>query len=122
MRPALLLLLLLLPVRLAAQETLDAPVMARLVDGPEFKAAFARASSGEVELGFDVGPDGVVVNPRVLHSQPHGVFDRAALSLVAGRRLPLPSRARVGEILRDQRIVVRFRDAPDPASKIQLGE
>lgn len=39
---------------------------------------------GEVQVAFDVDATGVVRNPRVLHSEPPGVFDEAALAAVRG--------------------------------------
>lgn len=44
------------------------------------KRALSNGIEGDVIVEYDISPQGEVINPRVSHSQPSGVFERAALS------------------------------------------
>tara|TARA_A100001011_G_scaffold352837_1_gene393888 strand:- start:295 stop:693 length:399 start_codon:yes stop_codon:yes gene_type:complete len=45
---------------------------------------------GEVIVGFSIGPDGKVVDPVILESQPPGIFERSALKYVRSWRYAPP--------------------------------
>ena len=45
--------------------------------------ALSRGIEGFVELSFTVDAEGRVVNPVVLHAEPEGMFERAALQAIA---------------------------------------
>src|ERR1700744_3580226 len=78
--------------------------LAQMVDSPALKAAFAKASSGEVELSVDVAIDGRVEHPRILRSTPPGVFDEAALAMVSSRHLRPGSKDGVPAPIKDKHI------------------
>jgi TonB family protein len=86
--------------------------LAQMVDSPALKAAFAKASAGEVELAVDVTAEGAIEHPRILRSTPPGVFDEAALAMVASRHL------RPG-VVKDRHITLRFQAEADPPAKIE---
>ena len=50
--------------------------------------AMSAATEGKVELEFGVGVDGGVRDIRVLHAQPAGVFDAAAIAALSEWRFP----------------------------------
>ena len=52
-------------------------------------AALVRAQSGYVVVEFTLGPDGRAVAPRVIESDPAGVFDSAALNAVRPARFDI---------------------------------
>jgi TonB family protein len=53
-------------------------------------AARADGVEGYVIVEYDVDVDGSVRSPRVLQSEPEGVFDQAALDTVSGWRFEAP--------------------------------
>ncbi len=95
--------------------------LAQMVDSPALKAAFAKASSGEVELAVDVAADGRVEHPRILRSTPPGVFDEAALAMVSSRHLRPGSKDGVLVPIKDKHITLRFQAEADPPAKIDPG-
>jgi TonB family protein len=100
---------------LLAVAATDAPPdgFQQMVDSPLLKAAFAKAAVGEVDLAVDVGADGSIANPRILRSIPPGVFDAAALAMLAGRHLPPAIRNGTPEPDRDRHLVLRFQAQAD---------
>lgn len=100
----------------------EAPAgLAQMVDSPALKAAFAKASSGEVELSVDVAADGRIEHPRILRSTPPGVFDEAALAMVASRHLHPGSKDGVAVPVKDRHITLRFQAEADPPAKLDPG-
>ena len=95
--------------------------LAQMVDSPALKAAFAKASSGEVELSVDVATDGRIEHPRILRSTPPGVFDEAALAMVASRHLRPGSKDGAPVPVRDRHITLRFQAEADPPAKLDPG-
>jgi TonB family protein len=91
----------------------------QMVDSPLLKAAFAKAAVGEVELAVDVGADGSIANPRILRSVPPGIFDAAALAMLAGRHLPPAIRNGMPAPDRDRRLVLRFQAEADPPAVLE---
>jgi TonB family protein len=111
---ALALLAALLAASALADEAPDG--LAQMVDSPALKSAFAKASSGEVALAVDVAADGRIEHPRILRSTPPGVFDDAALAMVASRHLRPGSKDGVPVPVKDRHITLRFQaDAEPPA-------
>ena len=50
---------------------------------PEYPAAAReRGTQGHVDVELTANADGMVENPRVVASEPRGVFDQAALAAV----------------------------------------
>jgi TonB family protein len=104
---------------LAGTAAAETPALPQMVDSPALKAAFAKATEGEVELAVDVTADGRIEHPRILHSTPPGVFDAAALDMVIGRHMrpavadgtPLPAH--------DRHIVLRFQAEADPPAVLE---
>jgi TonB family protein len=99
----------------------DEAGLAQMVDSPALKAAFAKASSGEVELSVDVAADGTIEHPRILRSTPPGVFDDAALAMVSSRHLRPGSKEGVPVPIKDKHITLRFQAEADPAAKLDPG-
>lgn len=91
----------------------------QMVDSPLLKAAFARAALGEVELAVDVATDGSIANPRILRSVPPGVFDAAALAMLAGRHLPPAIRNGTPAADPDRHLVLRFQAEADPPAVLE---
>lgn len=80
--------------------------MPRLLSAPSPRypaLALRRQLEGEVTLQFTIQPDGTVIEPRVVGSNPPGVFDAAAL--VATRRWQFEATGRSVQSSR----VVQFR-------------
>ncbi len=92
-----------------------APGMARLVDGPALKAAFSHAPAGTVELAFRLDGSGEVHGVRILASEPAGIFDAAALSMVEGTRLPLPPGAAADQ---EHHVVIHFQNDREPRAQL----
>ena len=100
----------------------EAPAgLAQMVDSPALKAAFAKASAGEVELSVDIAADGRIEHPRVVRSTPPGVFDEAALIMVASRHLRPGSKDGVPVPVKDRHITLRFQAEADPPAKLDPG-
>lgn len=84
---------------------------ARLLPGLAVAPA-ARSGRGDevdavVVLGYDLGPEGRVLDTRVLYALPAGFEGRAASDLARWRFSPVPSRRR------DRRIRLTYRGPPD---------
>ena len=121
-------LLLLVPVclvvacALPAVAMADGPIdansgMARMVDGPALRSAFAKARTGEVEVGFDLAEDGTIIHAHVVRSTPPGVFDAAALSMVQDTKLPPPNQS-TAETPHDHFLIVHFKEDSVPQTSI----
>jgi TonB family protein len=95
--------------------------LAQMVDSPALKAAFAKASAGEVELAVDVATDGTIEHPRILRSTPPGVFDEAALAMVSSRHLRPGSKDGTPVPVKDRHITLRFQAEADPPAKLDPG-
>jgi TonB family protein len=95
--------------------------LAQMVDSPALKAAFARAPSGEVELEVDVAADGSIEHPRILRSTPPGIFDRAALDMIAGRHMRPAVKDGAPLAARGRHIVLRFQAQADPQAVLEPG-
>jgi TonB family protein len=93
--------------------------MAQMVDSPALKAAFARAAAGEVELSVDVATDGSIGHPRILRSTPPGVFDAAALDMIASRHMRPALKDGVPQPVHDRHIVLRFQAEADPPAVLE---
>jgi TonB family protein len=93
--------------------------LAQMVDSPALKAAFARAGAGEVELAVDVAADGSIAHPRILRSTPPGVFDAAALAMIAGRHLRPTLKDGTPLAVQDRHIVLRFKAEADPSAVLE---
>lgn len=114
-------LILALPGLLPALALADGPIegnsgMARMVDGPALRTAFTHAHAGEVEIAFEIGDDGAILRPHIVRSEPAGVFDAAALSMIEHARLPKESASTTAG---EQHLVIRFRDDADPQTTIE---
>lgn len=79
------------PVRVPVDTT---PPGQKIMSGPTIKVPPAypescrsRGIEGNVTVEFDVGPDGGVLNPRVI-STPHSCFNRTVLKAVSGWKYP----------------------------------
>jgi TonB family protein len=110
-RNALFLLPLLLVFAARAEEPAGLPQM---VDSPALKSAFQKAEAGEVELLVDVGADGSLDHARILRSSPPGVFDAAALGMVAGQRIRPIIKDGAPQPVRDHHITLKFQATADP--------
>jgi TonB family protein len=108
-------------VLLAGIAAADEPAggLAQMVDSPALKAAFAQAAAGEVELAVDVAPDGSIAHPRILRSTPPGIFDAAALAMVAGRHLRPALNDGLPQAVQDRHIVLRFEAEADPPAMLE---
>jgi TonB family protein len=93
--------------------------MAQMVDSPALKAAFAQASSGEVALSVDVAADGRIEHPHILHSTPPGIFDAAALDMIASRHLHPTLKDGVPQPVHDRHILLRFQAQADPPAVLE---
>lgn len=75
----------------------------------------SRHLAGSVALGFDIGPDGRAVNPKVITASPPGLFDAAAIAAVKGwyfERVDGKAPAREGN---RQHVTVSVQFTPPPA-------
>jgi TonB family protein len=93
--------------------------LAQMVDSPALKAAFAQAGAGEVELVVDVAADGSIAHPRILRSTPPGIFDAAALAMLAGRHLRPALKDGAPLAVQDRHIVLRFQAETDPPAILE---
>ena len=93
--------------------------MAQMVDSPALKAAFAKASSGEVEFSVDVATDGRIEHPHILRSTPPGIFDAAALDMIASRHMRPAVKDGVPQPVHDRHIVLRFQAQADPPAVLE---
>lgn len=115
-RPALLCLLLWAAPALAEDVAGGLPQM---VDSPALKAAFTKASTGEVELDVDVAADGTIEHARVLRSSPPGVFDAAALDMIAHRHLRPVLKDGTPAPAKDRHITLKFQAQADPPASVE---
>jgi TonB family protein len=104
---------------LAGAAAAETPALPQMVDSPALKAAFAKATQGEVELAVDVTADGRIEHPRILHSTPPGVFDAAALDMVVGRHMRPAAADGTALPARDRHIVLRFQAEADPPAVLE---
>jgi TonB family protein len=93
--------------------------LAQMVDSPTLKSAFAKASSGEVELAVDVAADGRIEHPRVIRSTPPGVFDAAAFDMIASRHMRPAMKDGVPSPTKDRHITLRFQAEADPPASVE---
>jgi TonB family protein len=114
--PAALLLLLWAAPALAEDMPGGLPQM---VDSPALKAAFTKASSGEVELDVDVAADGRIEHARVLRSTPPGVFDAAALDMIAHRRMRPAIKDGAPAPAKDRHVTLKFQAQADPPASVE---
>jgi TonB family protein len=106
---------------LAAAGFTDEPPsgLAQMVDSPALKAAFAKASAGEVELAVDVAADGRIEHPRIIRSTPPGVFDAAALDMIGSRHMRPALKDGVPAPDKDRHITLRFQAEADPPATVE---
>jgi TonB family protein len=104
---------------LAGGATAETPGLPQMVDSPALKAAFAKAAAGEVELAVDVAADGRIEHPRVLRSTPPGIFDAAAIEMIAGRHMRPAIEDGTAHSVPDRHIVLRFQAEADPPAMIE---
>jgi TonB family protein len=83
------------------------------------KDAFAKSAAGEVELAVDVAADGRIEHPRILRSTPPGIFDAAALEMIAGRHMRPAIEDGTAHSAADRHIVLRFQAEADPPAMIE---
>jgi TonB family protein len=93
--------------------------LAQMVDSPALKVAFTKASSGEVELAVDVAADGSIEHPRIIRSTPPGVFDAAALDMVASRHMRPATKDGAPIPAKDRHVTLRFRAQADPPASLE---
>lgn len=65
---------------------------------------------GEVVVAFSIGPDGKVVDPHILESEPPGIFERSALKYVRSWRYEPPLHE--GENIQVDDVAVRIAFQP----------
>ncbi|MEI9985321.1 MAG: energy transducer TonB [Aliidongia sp.] len=93
--------------------------LAQMVDSPALKVAFTKASSGEVELAVDVAADGSIEHPRIIRSTPPGVFDAAALDMVASRHMRPATKDGAPVPAKDRHVTLRFQAEADPPASLE---
>ncbi|WP_115717325.1 M56 family metallopeptidase [Gallaecimonas mangrovi] len=68
-------------VALAAQDNSSEPIQK---EQPRYPVKAAKnGTTGFVVINMDITPEGLVANPRVVQSEPNGVFDKSALRAIA---------------------------------------
>jgi|SRR5579859_2280246 len=95
---------------------------AQMVDSPALKAAFTKASTGEVELAVDVAADGTIEHARIIRSAPSGIFDAAALDMIAGRHLHPATKDGTPVPVKDLRLTLRFAAQADPPASVEQSQ
>jgi TonB family protein len=100
----------------AGEEAGEAKLEPLIAGVPEFPAAArARGTQGHVDVEFTVNAAGNVENPRVVGSEPRGVFDAAALAAVSRWRYPAEAE-RAPQTLQE-RIDFRLPNARSPQAR-----
>jgi TonB family protein len=93
--------------------------LAQMVDSPALKTAFTKASAGEVQLDVDVAADGRIEHPRIIRSVPPGIFDAAALDMIASRHMRPALKDGLPSPAKDRRITLRFQAEADPPARVE---